>query len=281
MKFRKLLKKLVLKFPGFVKSYRYWRDARRLKELPRMTSLGFYFLGNKVMEAGSFELNETRLVKGLLPQVDLVVNVGANIGYYTCLSLREGKRVMAFEPIELNLQYLLRNIRANGWDNLVEVFPVALSNCVGSIEIYGGGTGASLLPGWAGGSVHDSTLVPCNTLDNVLAGRLDGEKVLFIVDIEGAEQMMLEGATGVLRLGSKALWLVEICVSEHQPEGVAINPNLITTFELFWDAGYRSYRVGDDGLIEVIRERVDRVIETGVDDLGTHNFLFVAGDFAL
>jgi FkbM family methyltransferase len=208
-----------------------------------------------------------------LPNIDVIVNIGANIGYYVCLALQSGKKVIAFEPMELNIQYLLRNIKANGWHKDCEIMPIAVSNQVGIIEIYGAGTGASLVKGWAGTPQSHKTLAPCSTVNNILGDRLNGQKVFVIVDIEGAENMMLEGASKLLDMHPKPIWLVEISGEEHQPQGIKINPHLLVTFEKFWSRGYESI-TADNWLRKITKEEVIRILETQVDTLGTHNFLF-------
>ena len=269
----KIIKPLVERFPKIAMSYRQWRDSKDINQLPQKTFLGFKFNGNASMANCSFEPVETAIVKKIFPLVDVVVNIGANIGYYVCLALYSGKKTIAFEPMDLNLKYLLRNIKANYWQRNCEVFPIALSNEVGIIEIYGAGTGASLVKGWAGTPEHFSTLVPSSTANTILGDRLLGEKVFVIVDIEGAENMMLEGASKLLEMNPKPIWLVEISGEEHQPKGVKINPNLLATFEKFWDRGYESV-TADKHLRTIMKEEILRIIETQVDTLGTHNFLF-------
>ncbi len=156
---------------------------------PQKTNLGFRFNGNHLMEQGQFELNETRIISELVQNVDVVINVGANIGYYSCLALQAGKSLVAFEPIPENLHFLLRNIKANGWESRAEIFPMALSNHTGILEIYGGGTGASLIEGWAQQSSIDARLVPITTLDKLLGGKFShNKKILLIIDIKGAEK---------------------------------------------------------------------------------------------
>ncbi len=215
----KIIKPLVERFPKVAMSYRQWRDSKDINQSPQNTSLGFKFNGNASMANCSFEPVETAIVKKIFPLVDVVVNIGANIGYYVCLALYSGKRTIAFEPMDLNLKYLLRNIKANYWQRNCEVFPIALSNEVGIIEIYGAGTGASLVKGWAGTPENFSTLVPSSTANTIFGDRLLGEKVFVIVDIEGAENMMLEGASKLLEMYPKPIWLVEISGEEHQPKG--------------------------------------------------------------
>ncbi|OYY21091.1 MAG: hypothetical protein B7Y05_01705 [Polynucleobacter sp. 24-46-87] len=97
------------------------------------------------MERGELEPLETHLVCELVKEVDVLINVGANIGYFSCLALRAGKSVIAFEPIPENLHSLLHNIKVNGWQPRAQICPIALSNDVGVLEIYGGGTGLSLI----------------------------------------------------------------------------------------------------------------------------------------
>lgn len=254
--------------------YRHVRQMRALRREPQLTPFGFRFGGSEAMESGTFEPEETELVRRLLTQCDAVVNVGANIGYYCCLAASAGKHVVAFEPVELNVRQLLKNLRANNWDGSVEVFPIALSSGVGIVELYGSGTAASLVKGWAGIPASDVRLVPALTLDLVLGRRLDGRQCLMIIDVEGAEHGVLEGARALLASTPKPVWMVEIAVTEHQPAGRRINPSLRKTFQLFWDAGYAAF-TADRESRRVLPDEVDRVVATGVSSFGTHNFLFV------
>jgi hypothetical protein len=144
---RGILRDGMERIPFLAASYRELREVLRFYwTRPTKTPHGFLLSGNRDMEAGTFEVSESAVVKALLPRVDAVVNVGANIGYYVCLARSYGKHVVAFEPIDANVRFLLRNLMLNGWSD-VEVFPIALSDRPGIAEIYGGGTGASLLKG--------------------------------------------------------------------------------------------------------------------------------------
>jgi len=267
-------KPIVERFPKLAMAYRSVRDSWQANEEPQETPMGFKLVGNKSMQEGRFEPEETQIVKQLLSHADTVINVGANIGYYCCIALAQEKHVVAFEPISLNLRYLLRNIKANNWESRIEVYPMALSNKVGVIEIYGGGTGASLVKGWAGTPEQYVTLVPCTTLDNVLGTRFEGKKCLMLVDIEGAEKLMLEGASSIIDMVPRPLWLMEISVSEHQPKGIAINPNLSSTFHTFWNCGYEAWTADRQCRI-VYPDEVEQIVRSGLDTLHTHNFLFI------
>lgn len=271
MKLLLLIKPVIERFPMIATAYRSIRDQLNYFEKPKLTPWGFSLAGNDAMAEGAFEPIETELVRKLLEEVDVLVNVGANVGYYCCHALSMGKHVIAFEPIERNLRFLCKNIKANSWDG-VEVFPIALSNKVGILEIYGGDTGASLIKGWADIPVSYSSLVPCSTMDVVLNMRLDGKKVLILVDIEGAEKWMLEGATKLLSSKTKPIWLIEIMTKDHQPAGVEINPHLKSIFQLFVDNGYQAF-TADENFRSVSMDEVCAV-SNGVLSFGTHNFIF-------
>lgn len=255
-------------------AYRYIKDKKGVFDEPRNTTAGFMFSGNQAMEKGEFEPVETEIVNNILPRIDVLINVGANIGYYCCIALSHGKPVVAFEPIHQNLQYLLRNIKANQWESGIEVFPTALSNKAGIIEIYGDGTGASLIKGWAGTPVEDVALVPSTTMNSALGTRFQGKQCFVLVDIEGAEQFMLEGASDLLNLEPKPIWLMEISITEHQPKDLSINPNLSSTFQVFWDYGYEAW-TADKQCRLICPDEIQNIIQSGKDTVLTHNFLFI------
>lgn len=258
--------------PALALFYRNTRDLLDRRHPPSKTPWGFTFTGHDAMALGGFEPEETKVVRQLLADVDVLVNVGANVGYYCCHALSLGKLVVAVEPIARNLHYLLKNIRNNGWANKAEVFPVALASNTDILEIWGGGTGASLVQGWA--SIPESyvTQVPVLSLDRLLGGSLHGKRALILVDIEGAEYMMLQGATQTLQNEPRPMWMMEISTTEHQPAGTAINPNLAQTFEMFFCRGYRAFTV-DAETIEITKSHVLNVIAER-RKFATHNFIF-------
>jgi FkbM family methyltransferase len=269
-----LVQPIVKHFPNLLMLYRFMRHNYRIQEVPAYTSMGFKMIGSQSMQEGKFEPEETEIARTIIPNADIVINVGANIGYYCCLALSYGKYVVAFEPINFNFQYLLRNIKANSWESQIEAFPIALSNQPGIIEIYGDGVVASLVKGWADTPEQYATLVPCSTLDNTLGSRFNNKKCFIIVDIEGAELLMLKGANSFICQEPKPIWMMEISISELQPKGISINPNLLSTFQFFWNNGYESW-TADKRCQLVHPDEIENIVISANDTLGTHNFLFI------
>lgn len=269
---KKTIKSAVESFSGLALFYRTTRDLLDQRQPPRITPWGFSFAGHDAMAAGTFEPEETTVVRERLNDVDVLVNVGANVGYYCCHALSMGKPVIAVEPNTRNLHYLLKNIQINGWSNQAEVFPVAMGAGADILQMWGGGTGASLVKGWANIPNSYVAQVPILSLDRVLGDTLLGKKVLILVDIEGAEWMMLQGAKQTLANDPRPIWLIEISLSEHQPAGVMINPNFAKTFELFFVHGYQA--VTADAAAMKITPKIIEEVMAGKLKLSTHNFLF-------
>jgi len=70
---------------------------------------------------------------------------------------------------------------------------------------------------------------------------LGGKWALILVDIKGAEFMMLQGSKQNLMNNPHPFWLMEISSSEHQLAGVALNPRFAKTFDVFSDNGYQVF----------------------------------------
>lgn len=267
-----LLKPVIEKFPVLASVYRQLRDERLFQTAPAVTPWGFKLAGNPLMASGEFEPEETKQVQDLLAEVDILVNIGANIGYYCCHALNMGKEVIAIEPMQDNIKYLCKNIEANGWS--CEIYPIALSKETGVLKMYGAGTGASLLKGWAGNSEKQHVLVPCSTSDILLTEKLRNKKALFILDVEGAEYWVLQGSSKILANNPKPIWLIEIAIKEQQPKGVNINPLLTDTFQLMFDAGYEAFTADSNNTPVSITDVLDaqREMPSVLDT--THNFIF-------
>ena len=253
---------------------RYLRFFRKTSLPAPTTPFGFKLFGPRMMQEGKFEPIETAIADRILDRSDVFINIGANVGYYCCCALAKEKSVFAFEPVDLNLRYLLANIKQNNWADKIEVYPVALGERPGVLEIFGSGTGASLLKGWAGKASADSELVSILTLDNVLAARLSGASCFIMIDVEGAEYNVLLGAVQFLAgIPEKPVWMIEICVEEHQPESGTINPNLEKTFRLFFENGYEAWTATETPRKIEISE-VCEVARSGQNSFATHNFIF-------
>jgi FkbM family methyltransferase len=267
---RKLVQ-LLQKFPSVSSALRTLYTDYRVHSLqPRQTPFGFRFAGNETMSSGEFERTEAELILRLVPDVDVFVDVGANVGFFTCLAHSLDAHVVAIEPLPGNFQFLIANLQENGWLD-VEVFPVGVSDQPGLLSFYGAGVGASLVRGWAGKKTAPEQVLPLSTLDILLQGRFVEERLFVKIDVEGAEYDVLQGARSLLERRPAPIWMVEICLDKHHPSGR--NPNFERTFELFFEHGYSAALVETPETI-VGREQIQEWSSTG--KLMQYNFLFRA-----
>ncbi|TNF32573.1 MAG: FkbM family methyltransferase, partial [Gammaproteobacteria bacterium] len=97
-----------------------------------------------VLRDHCWERDESELLCRLLEPGDCVLDIGANIGYFTVLAASmvgpEGQ-VWAFEPEPLNSQLLGHNLHINGLSN-VQALAVALGKSTGTVPLFLSGDNA-------------------------------------------------------------------------------------------------------------------------------------------
>jgi FkbM family methyltransferase len=156
-----------------------------------------------------------------------VIDIGANIGYYTILTSKQigpGKRVFSFEPQPGVVAKLRRNIEASGLPN-VTVFPFALSDVAGRVPFHVPQPG-----GESHGSMHANGRFQVLQVVDVETRRLDDvwqqlgspDIGLLKMDAEGAELPILRGAVGLLSGPNRPVLVFEACEDNCQPFGYSV-----------------------------------------------------------
>jgi FkbM family methyltransferase len=130
----------------------------------------------------------------------LLVDVGANYGYFTCswAGAKTSNRVICFEASPRNLAGLMYNVALNNLDSGVVIEHKAAGSKSGSMEFS---LGPADQTGWGGlALVADSTNITVEvvTLDESLKDTTEEIAVLKI-DVEGADTWVLEGASSLLQ----------------------------------------------------------------------------------
>lgn len=274
MRYREKIRRFAdRKLPHVTRVYRSFRDnyiyasGREYR-----TSFGFNLIGGHYQETSADSDIETATFLYFLQTTENVIDIGANIGYFSCLSASQNVPCIAFEPHPKNLAVLTHNLRRNHFEPFVEVFPMALGKDVGILSLYGAHTGASLVKGWAGNNAVKSTEVPVNTLDHIVSSRLNGKKLLIKIDVEGSEFAVLEGGRETLSLDPAPVWILEHGLTERFPD--SLNPHFLKLFELFWENGYEAYTLSKEPRL-VSAEDVRRWIDQRKRDFGWIYYYFI------
>jgi FkbM family methyltransferase len=127
---------------------------------------------------------------------DLFIDVGANLGLYTCVVGRAqaAKRLIAFEPDPIIFRELQNNIKRNNLT--VEAVPVAVGAETGVVR-FKKATGENRGLGQVS---EDGEDVNCVALDDQLS--LSSAIIAIKMDIEGGEPAALKGANKLLSRNS-------------------------------------------------------------------------------
>jgi FkbM family methyltransferase len=192
-----------------------------------------------------------------------VVNVGANLGYYTLMAaaLLPASKVIAYEPQPQLAEFISRSAIVGGFGNII-VNNRALGSLPGSAwlrkfdDFYGS---AMVTSGVAGVGVA-AISVEINTLDLESNSPLE----FLIIDAEGFEFEILKGAENRFRSSEKTVIVLEFSASRYSDKH-----NFVDWISA---VGFDAYKITYDGLINPITLDSLHDAESVVDLVLTRGF---------
>lgn len=207
-----------------------------------------------------FDVELRRLVLPLLRPGDLVVDVGANFGFWALAAANQGCSVVAIEPIPRTRKLLVANATRNGLQDQLEVVSDAMSDAVGELTmmIPAGETGHASAHPEPATDLEEFT-VAATTLDNLIGDR---HIRLLKIDVEGHEAHVLSGAKHILGNGSVDYVMIEI-IDKHLERAGSSAANLC---RLLTDSGFELVRwvPAPDGQFPQRRPRLPSMGEIGI-----------------
>jgi FkbM family methyltransferase len=154
-------------------------------------------IGWTCFERGVWEPEQTSAVSTLLHSGAVVLDVGANTGYYALIAAAlagPGGHVHAFEIQPAIIDILRRNIARNGFEDRITVVEAGCFSTEGEASFEARGDPGS-------GRITFSSAgarIPLTTIDRYVASSALSHVDLVIVDAEGADFEILKGASEVL-----------------------------------------------------------------------------------
>lgn len=149
------------------------------------------------------------LVAQNIKEGDVVLNIGANIGYYTLmLAERVGKtgKVYAFEPAPDNFRLLKKNAEVNNYSNIVPINK-AVSDKTGVTRLHLDDYNQGNHGIYKNGTTENSVEVGVVRLDDFLKNE---KKIDFILmDAQGAELGIFRGMKNLLKKNKKIKIITE------------------------------------------------------------------------
>ena len=183
---------------------------------------------------GFYELPLTKIIVALARRGGLLVDVGANYGYFSLLWAATNPRntVVAFEASPRNHAAFIRNIERNGLGDRIAAESKAIGRESGLMRFE---IGPDEQTGWGGLSKEPfgkSIQVTVTTLDELIPEQ--AEIAVLKVDVEGADTWVLEGARELL----KRRRIAHIMYEENQKRMTALGIERGTAERILKDNGY-------------------------------------------
>jgi FkbM family methyltransferase len=210
------------------------------------------------VKRGVYEPHVTAVFRDRVRQGMHVLDIGANIGYYTMLSaslVGPSGSVTAIEPNPDSAKLLEASRRANSFDNVV-VLQVAAGRDLGLLVLHGsyGNVMTSAAPDKAAALIN-ATTVPSFKVDDLIPR---DKKIDFVkIDVEGAEYNALLGASELIRRCNPTI------VSEFSPStmpGISgVDGRGYLRFLL--EFGYAISVIGPGGALVACGNDVERVMD--------------------
>lgn len=193
----------------------------------------FSTVSSSIGTTGRLDLALTELLRKLLKPGMNVVDVGANIGYYTLLSSRivgtEG-RVYAFEPEPHNFELLNKSIDANNLDN-VRVYQGAVSDKAGLAKLYLSDSqmpqAHSISRDWGRGSID----VNSTTLDSLWESLGKPHVDLIKIHVGESDRLVLRGAKRLL--SELEPFVIMVFVPSQWKDDYAFLDDLFARYKVF------------------------------------------------
>jgi len=170
--------------------------------------------------------HDFKIIKNNVKDGDNVIDLGANIGYFTLILAKlvgpTGK-VFAFEPDPRNLALLKKNVEYNNYKNVI-IVPKAVSNVNDKCTLYTGQKTFGQNKIYKPKNTKIQKFIPIDSetvrLDDFFRtnGLLD--KISFIkMDVEGAEFLALSGMKEILKLNKNIKIFTEAEISYLEDAG--------------------------------------------------------------
>lgn len=152
---------------------------------------------NSLYGRGCWEPMTEEIMKQNIKEGDIVVDIGASIGYFTLLMAKlvgSTGKVISIEPTKNQFEYLLKNIEKNGFNDRVTAVNTAASDVNGTMQVQV--------------NALADKISPCSIIDEILPERVDFIKM----DIDGSEPRAIKGLIETIKRNPQLKMMVEYLV---------------------------------------------------------------------
>ena len=193
----------------------------------------------------------TKLFKKNIEVGNVVVDIGANIGYYTLIASQLSKKVYAFEPDTTNYEILLKNLELNNCKNVIPMNSAVLNNN-GTMTLWLDKEDLGKHSLFIGNYTNKETIT-CDVID--------------VNDIEKADIMKIDAQGSEYRIVDRMEYCPKILFTELDPESLKNAGSSYQEYiELLKSKGFSIHIIDEinDKLVEV-KEMPEKIYGAGVN----------------
>ena len=218
---------------------------------------GDNYLEQEIIKTGVWERQTSAVFKEIIQPGMVIVDIGANIGYFSFLSaILSGPTgsVHAFEPCPEYRKRMLNSLECNCFDQ-IRVMPYALSDKKQQRNLYKG-LASARMEKWTHADpvfnkIHDVIVVDCMTLDDYSSQNLSRLDVLKI-DVDGHEVNVVNGGRNTIEK-YKPVIVIELYEPALNDAGTSVTELL----DIFEELNYVPYsEQGDLCEYELLKDYV-------------------------
>jgi len=215
---------------------------------------------------GVFEPYTTQVIKRNISSGDIVIDIGANIGYFTLIMakcIRENGKVFSFEPEPKNFELLKKNVEINNYSNVI-LEKKAIGNKTGTTNLYLADKKNNVFSSGMHrifrsdlvSQIPDPISVNIIKLDDYLQDLKFIKKIRLIkIDVEGAEFDVLKGMNKILD-ENKEIEIVMEFSSENLEDYGSNTPDVV---DFLMNKGFKL------SIINEVEKRMEEI--TGIKEI--------------
>lgn len=199
------------------------------------------WISDQIAFTGAYEMQLTERILQLGRQGGTMIDVGANLGYFSLLWATCGptNRCVSFEASPRNLEILRENVSRNRLEDRIRVIPCAASAQMGKVQFE---LGPDDQTGWGGitNQRQDRSIeVEAVRVDRII--RPDETISMLKIDTEGADTLVLMGCEDLL----KRKLVREIWFEQNKPRMQALGISDGQAQDYLQSMGYKCMPHGD------------------------------------
>jgi len=220
-----------------------------------------------------YEPIQTQIVKKYVKEGDVVLDIGANIGYYTLLFAQlvgPKGRVFSFEPDPVNFDLLRKSVEINDYQN-VTLIQKAVTNKNGKLRLYIGKGNRAINRIYDAGmsDTEDSIEIETTFLDDYFRDQNNIKIDFAKIDVEGAESVVIQGMSSILKRSKNLKIMTELDPFLMKKSGC----DAANYMQILLEHGFKIYDIlKEEG--EFIPITSPESFRTVIPKEGNHTYLF-------